>query len=163
MLAECHCLKYGIQCKNYTGKIGNTAVQEAYAGKSFYDCDIAVVLTNSTFTKSAVQLAESIGVMLWDRRTLQEMVHSSRTHAVSIDNLTVPPCADHISDTTTSQILSNNASANHLIPNADDSHSTSSTLNPPIPKKKLSTEVDPSFIVQAQWYAKHSKSNCTDD
>ena len=41
------------------------AVQEAYAGANFYDCDKAVVMTNITFTKSATQLAQKLDVELW--------------------------------------------------------------------------------------------------
>ena len=57
--------KYGIQCKYYTYPVGNKAVQEAYAGANFYDCDKAMVMTNTTFTKSATQLAEKLEVELW--------------------------------------------------------------------------------------------------
>lgn len=60
--------KYGIQCKYYTGNVGNKAVQEAYAGAKFYGCDVAVVMTNSTFTKSAKELAEKLGVELWEKK-----------------------------------------------------------------------------------------------
>lgn len=35
---------YAIQCKNYAGAVGNTAVQEAYAGAEYYGCDIPVVV-----------------------------------------------------------------------------------------------------------------------
>ena len=45
--------------------VGNKAVQEAYAGANFYDCDKAVVMTNITFTKSATQLAQKLDVELW--------------------------------------------------------------------------------------------------
>ncbi len=62
--------KYGIQCKYYSRPVGNSAVQEAYTGATYYDCDFAAVITNSTFTKSAVSLAESTGVILWDNNTL---------------------------------------------------------------------------------------------
>jgi len=58
-------LKYGIQCKHYQGSVSNKAVQEAFSGAKFYDCDIAVVMTNSTFTESAKELAHKIGVKLW--------------------------------------------------------------------------------------------------
>lgn len=67
-------VRYAIQCKNYSNRLDNTPVQEVYAGKSFYHCDIGVVLTNSTFTQSAHILANSIGVLLWDRATLQDMI-----------------------------------------------------------------------------------------
>lgn len=59
--------KYGIQCKYYSGPVGNSAVQEAYAGAKYYNCDFAVVLTNSTFTKSAKELAGSTNVLLWEQ------------------------------------------------------------------------------------------------
>ena len=36
-------VKYGIQCKYYSAPVGNKAVQEAYSGARFYDCDRAVV------------------------------------------------------------------------------------------------------------------------
>ncbi len=64
---------YAIQCKHYTGKISNKAVQEAYAGAEFYGCDVPVVLTSSYFTASAEELAQSIGVELWDREDLECM------------------------------------------------------------------------------------------
>ena len=60
-----HRKKYGILCKYYTHPDGNKAVQEAYAGANFYDCDKAVVKTNITFTKSATQLAQKLDVELW--------------------------------------------------------------------------------------------------
>lgn len=56
---------YGIQCKYYQGAVSNKAVQEAFAGAKYYHCDIPVVMTNSTFTDSARNLAHEIGVKLW--------------------------------------------------------------------------------------------------
>ena len=55
-----HRKKYGIQCKYYTYPVGNKAVQEAYAGANFYDCDKIIVMTNTTFTRSAIELAEKL-------------------------------------------------------------------------------------------------------
>lgn len=60
-----------IQAKNYTGAVGNAAVQQAISAKAFYGCDEAMVVTNSYFTKSAVELASTAGVRLVDRVTLQ--------------------------------------------------------------------------------------------
>lgn len=60
-----------IQAKNYTGSVGNAAVQQAISAKSFYACDEAMVVTNSYYTKSAKELASTAGVRLIDREGLQ--------------------------------------------------------------------------------------------
>ena len=59
--------KYGIQCKYYKGTVGNKAVQQALSGIIYYDLDVAVVMTNSTFTRQARELAEKSGVLLWEK------------------------------------------------------------------------------------------------
>lgn len=58
--------KYGIQCKYYEGTVGNKAVQEAFAGASFYDCSVAMVITNSKLTEPAKKLAAKLGVEFWE-------------------------------------------------------------------------------------------------
>lgn len=70
ILAEKSGVKYAIQCKCYSGNVGNKAVQEAFSGCRFYDCHVPVVMTNSYFTDSAKQLAEKNNVLLWDRDIL---------------------------------------------------------------------------------------------
>ena len=60
-----------IQAKNYSGVVGNSAVQQAISAKTFYGCDEAMVVTNSYFSKSAKELALSAGVRLVDRAELQ--------------------------------------------------------------------------------------------
>ena len=67
-------IRYAIQCKNYSAPLGNKSVQEVYAGKTFYHCHVGVVMTNSTFTKGAIELAESVGVILWDKTRLDKMM-----------------------------------------------------------------------------------------
>ena len=49
-----------IQCKLYSGKVGNAAVQEIYTGKGFYKADFAAVVTNSEYSPSARELANSL-------------------------------------------------------------------------------------------------------
>ena len=39
--------RIGIQAKCYSNAVGNAAIQEAVAGKSFYNCDKTVVVTNN--------------------------------------------------------------------------------------------------------------------
>lgn len=53
-----------LQCKLYSSPVGNKAVQEASAAKDFYQADVAVVVTNNTFTRSAKTLAQKVGVIL---------------------------------------------------------------------------------------------------
>lgn len=64
--------KIGIQAKCYSNTVGNSAVQEAVAGKSFYNCDKVIVITNNFFTPAAIELAQSNGVILWNRDMLKE-------------------------------------------------------------------------------------------
>jgi restriction system protein len=62
-----------IQCKFYTGTVGNKAVQEAYAAAAFQDAPYAVVVTNSVYTKSAHQLAHKNGVLLMHHADLARL------------------------------------------------------------------------------------------
>lgn len=84
ILAEKEDIKYAIQCKCYSSNIGNEAVQEAFAGKAFYDCHVAVVLTNRFFTSSAQALAIKNGVLLWDRSKLQKLINYATKRNSSI-------------------------------------------------------------------------------
>ncbi len=81
VLAEKNGIKYAIQCKLYSQPVGNKAVQEAFSGKNFYNCHIAVVLTNNTFTENAKNLAKSNGVLLWDKDILQKMIEEASMKA----------------------------------------------------------------------------------
>ena len=56
--------RYAFQCKRYSGKVGNKAVQEVYSGKVYYKCAFAAVISNSTYTKAAIELAEKLDVEL---------------------------------------------------------------------------------------------------
>lgn len=68
--------KYGIQCKYYTSPVGNHAVQEAFAGAKYYNCDVAVVMTNNTFTPAARELAKKTGVLLWGNSKVSQSTNS---------------------------------------------------------------------------------------
>lgn len=57
-------IKLVVQCKYYTGQVGNDAVQQVAAARTFYEADIAVVMSNARYTRSARQLAKSLGVQL---------------------------------------------------------------------------------------------------
>ena len=67
--------KYGIQCKYYSSPVGNKAIQEAYSGARFYDCDCAMVMTNNTFTKAARELADKLEVELWEHCSIAKKTY----------------------------------------------------------------------------------------
>ena len=71
-------IKYGVQCKCYSSAVGNKAVQEVFAGKTFYHCHVGIVITNNYFTESAIELAKMNGVILWDRKKLIEMIEKTK-------------------------------------------------------------------------------------
>lgn len=59
-------IKYAVQCKLYSSPVGVSAVQEVVAGKAYYGCKGAMVVTNSTFTAAAHKLADMNDVKLLD-------------------------------------------------------------------------------------------------
>jgi len=59
-------IKYAVQCKLYSSPVGVSAVQEVVAGKAYYGCKGAMVVTNSTFTAAAQKLADMNDVILLD-------------------------------------------------------------------------------------------------
>lgn len=58
--------KWVVQCKRYTGKIGNSAVQEIVAAKAHYKANKAAVMTNSQLTANARKLAIENDVTLFE-------------------------------------------------------------------------------------------------
>lgn len=74
VLAELNGIKYAIQCKYYSSPVGISAVQEIMGGKNHYNTHLAIVVTNNTFTKSAMNLANSNNIILWDSPILNEMI-----------------------------------------------------------------------------------------
>jgi len=69
--------KWVFQCKHYSSPLGVRPVQEVFGGKTKYNADVAVVVTNSHFTAHATELAQSLGVVLWDRNVLYKMAHKT--------------------------------------------------------------------------------------
>lgn len=78
ILAEKAGINYAFQCKCYSDNVGNDAVQQAHTGKSLYHMDIAVVITNRYFTQQAQDEAKQLGVKLWDRDKLLELVNNAK-------------------------------------------------------------------------------------
>jgi HJR/Mrr/RecB family endonuclease len=64
-----------IQAKCYKNvSVGNDAVQQAVAAKSYYDCNKAAVVTTSNFTREAIELAKVNNVELVAKPRLQELL-----------------------------------------------------------------------------------------
>ena len=59
--------KVVIQCKCYDSPVGVKAVQEVNAARQHYRASRAIVITNNTFTKPAITLAQECGVELWEK------------------------------------------------------------------------------------------------
>ena len=79
ILATKDSIKYAFQCKLYSNPVGNKAVQEVIAGRTYYNCHVAIVVTNNTFTSNAKNLAESANVLLWDRTKLEKLISKVKT------------------------------------------------------------------------------------
>lgn len=78
VLAEKEGIKFVFQCKYYTLPVGVEAVQQVFAAKIHYSCHVAVVITNSVFTKAASILAEESGVLLWGGDKFRIMIDNAK-------------------------------------------------------------------------------------
>ncbi|WP_399457273.1 restriction endonuclease [Virgibacillus dokdonensis] len=68
--------KVVIQAKRYgyKNRVSMDAVREVYAAQAFYQADEAWVITNSFFTKQAIELAKACGVKLLNRYELEQFI-----------------------------------------------------------------------------------------
>lgn len=66
-----------VQAKYYSTPVGNDAVQEIVAALKYYNATRGVVVTNNTFTKSAIDLAKANDVVLIDGNTLSASIDAS--------------------------------------------------------------------------------------
>lgn len=67
-------LRIAVQAKCYSGSVGNAAVQEVFAAKAHYQCHRCVVITNSSFTAAARDLAASTGCLLIEGHQLPDLI-----------------------------------------------------------------------------------------
>lgn len=78
ILAQKEGVTYAIQCKRYSEPVGVKAIQEAYAGRDYYDRMVGVVMTNQYFTAPAVEAAKKLKILLWDRGYIDSMLEESQ-------------------------------------------------------------------------------------
>lgn len=72
-------VRLGVQAKRYITPVTNTAIQEVVAGIGHYNLQKGIVVTNSNYTKSAIELAKSNDVILWDRNKLIEIIQTVKS------------------------------------------------------------------------------------
>lgn len=73
VIAKLEYFNVAIQCKKYSSPVGNSAVQEVTSGMHYWGANIAVVVTNTSYTKSARELAKSVGVLLLHHEDLPNL------------------------------------------------------------------------------------------
>lgn len=71
IVAEKEEVKYAIRCIKSDTKVKEDVVRGIESGRKHYRCHVGLVLTNSTFSKSAIDMAEEKLILLWDKDRLQ--------------------------------------------------------------------------------------------
>jgi HJR/Mrr/RecB family endonuclease len=71
-------MKVVVQAKRWKNNVGIDAIQQILGAIKYYDASKGLVVTNSSFAKSAYDLANSNGIELWDRTKLIEIINNSK-------------------------------------------------------------------------------------
>jgi len=66
--------KIAVQAKRYKSNVSVGGVQEVIAGKLYYGADRALVITTSSYTRQALNLAQTANVSLWGRSELEQLM-----------------------------------------------------------------------------------------
>lgn len=68
-------IKWCFQCKRWKGtKVDGTTVAQTHTGKDLYGCDVAVIITTSTLTAQAQEVAKRVGVKIWGREKIRQLM-----------------------------------------------------------------------------------------
>ncbi|MCT4584069.1 MAG: restriction endonuclease [Peptostreptococcaceae bacterium] len=90
LIIEKEGIKTIVQAKRYKSKVGIKAVQEVVPSIRYYECDRAMVITNSFYTKQAINLARANDVELWNRNDLiEKLVKNNSKKELSESNVIV--------------------------------------------------------------------------
>ncbi len=65
-------IRWGIQIKRYSGLVKAEAVRQVVTALNHYGCDRAMVITNSSYSHTAEQLAKTNNCLLIDRKLLMK-------------------------------------------------------------------------------------------
>ncbi|HUD81717.1 MAG TPA: restriction endonuclease [Patescibacteria group bacterium] len=77
IIAEKNGIRWGIQVKRYSGLVKADAVRQAVTALKKYHCDRAMVISNSTYSQVAKELARSNNCELVDRNGLLKWVRAT--------------------------------------------------------------------------------------
>ena len=78
VIAEKDGERIAIQTKRYGSSVGIKAVQEAIGGMYHYECSRCMVVTNSTYSRDAIELAAKSPCILIDRAGLVDIINKAR-------------------------------------------------------------------------------------
>lgn len=73
VVAERDGVRLVVQCKRYAKPVGNGAVQEVVAARSYWNADHAAVVSNAGFTRAARKLAAATDVLLLHHDALPDI------------------------------------------------------------------------------------------
>lgn len=82
--------KKAVQAKRYNGSVGVSAIQEVASAKNYYNANKCMVVTNSYFTKNAIELADVNNVELIDRNSLLKLINLVYSKAKYIRKYNIP-------------------------------------------------------------------------
>jgi HJR/Mrr/RecB family endonuclease len=85
--------RIAIQCKNYKKPVGNRPVQEVYTGARHYGCQQRWVVAPAGFTTGAVELARSVGVLLFDANSIRAWIQRADQRASEQEQEAIHPTA----------------------------------------------------------------------
>jgi restriction system protein len=74
VIAQYGGIKVAIECKFYLKPVPSTAVARVAGARAFYNCDLAAVVTNSSFTAPAWELAKANNVLLLREYELETLL-----------------------------------------------------------------------------------------
>lgn len=87
LLLETAGRRIAVQAKQWKGPVGNAAVQQVYSGMAYYGAREGWVVTPSSFTPAAVNLARSTGVRLYDGAILRSWLAEIAAERQRIEGL----------------------------------------------------------------------------
>jgi restriction system protein len=94
LIIEKNSERVAIQAKRYQKNVGTRAIQEIVAAVNYYRASKGVVITNTGFTKSAIQLAKVNNIELMDGFGLFSLVNKIEDKVnQEMHQLTTPLCS----------------------------------------------------------------------